>query len=103
MQKNQKSQTIFYFNTEIRIHCNKSGSGSEPHNTILDPEQIPYNECCESGKFIPDPDIFSSRIPDPNKQTTIKRMGKKRFEFENKGTVAEELPEGTEGGECRRP
>ncbi len=81
MQKNQKRQTIFYFKTEIRIHCNKSGSGSEPHNTI----RVADPRCLSRILIFPIPD------------------GEKRFEFENKGTVAGELPEGTEGGECRRP
>jgi hypothetical protein len=34
-------------------------------------------QCCESGMFIPDPDFYPSRIPDP--KTATKERGEKKF------------------------
>jgi hypothetical protein len=34
-------------------------------------------QCCGSGMFIPDPDIYPSRIPDP--KTATKERGEKKF------------------------
>jgi hypothetical protein len=34
-------------------------------------------QCCESGMFIPDPDFYPSRIPDP--KTATKERGVKKF------------------------
>ncbi len=37
----------------------------------------PYNQCFRSGKFIPDPDFYPSRIPDPKK--AMKETGENKF------------------------
>jgi hypothetical protein len=34
-----------------------------------------FKQCCGSGMFIPDPDFFPSRIPDP--KTALKERGEK--------------------------
>jgi hypothetical protein len=34
-------------------------------------------QCCGSGMFIPDPDFYSFRIPDP--KTATKERGEKKF------------------------
>jgi hypothetical protein len=39
---------------------------------------IAYNQCCGSGMFIPDPDFYPSRIPDP-KTVTKEREVKKNL------------------------
>jgi hypothetical protein len=36
-----------------------------------------HNQCCGSGMFIPYPDFYPSRIPDP--KTATKERGKKNF------------------------
>jgi hypothetical protein len=38
----------------------------------------PYSQCCGSGMFIPDPDFYPSRIPDP--KTATKERGEKKFD-----------------------
>jgi hypothetical protein len=38
---------------------------------------ILYRQCCGSRMFIPDPDFYPSRIPDP--KTTTKVRGEKTF------------------------
>ena len=37
------------------------------------------NQCCGSGMFIPDPDFYPSRIPDPKTKTKTKERGGKKF------------------------
>jgi hypothetical protein len=41
----------------------------------------PYNRCVKSGMFIPDPDFYLSRIPDP--KTAMKDRGEKKISFSN--------------------
>jgi hypothetical protein len=36
-----------------------------------------YKQCCGSGMFIPDPDFYPSRIPDP--KTATKERGEKKL------------------------
>jgi hypothetical protein len=36
-----------------------------------------YKQCCGSGMFIPDPDFYPSRIPDP--KTATKERGEKKI------------------------
>ena len=37
------------------------------------------SQCCGSGMFIPDPDFYPSRIPDPESKTATKERGEKKF------------------------
>jgi hypothetical protein len=77
MQKNQKRETIVYFKTEIRINCNKSGPGSEPHNarsrTDTLQSMLRIRDVYPGSRIL----IFSHPVSRIQQQTTIKRMGKK--------------------------
>jgi hypothetical protein len=37
--------------------------------------QMSFKQCCGSGTFIPDPDFYPSRIPDPRSKNSYKREG----------------------------
>jgi hypothetical protein len=54
-------------NTPLMYAC---AGGHEDVSTTL-----PDKQCCGSGMFIPDPDFYPSRIPDP--KTAIKKRGEK--------------------------
>jgi hypothetical protein len=42
-----------------------TGSGSTTLVARTEVKMSHYNQCCGSGMFIPDPDFYPSRIPDP--------------------------------------
>ncbi len=46
---------------------------------VIQMMRICDHQCCGSGMFIPDPDFYPSRIPDPN--TAMKDRGEKKFVF----------------------
>jgi hypothetical protein len=49
-----------------------------------EPDLATENQCCGSGMFIPDPDFYPSRIPDPGSRipkpkTATKERGEKKL------------------------
>jgi hypothetical protein len=67
-------QPLFLKQLEVGPSIRKNPSEVESTTGILQT----HRQCCGSGMFIPDPDFYPSRIPDP--KTATKERGEKKFD-----------------------